>query len=357
MKQAYLIAQEKNLDRFQEVFESEDIFITTYNAEKIPSLTAFLTRDRAVVQQDFIVIDVGDVSMWSVSHILSAVQHLHRFSNAVVIFIGEPSEDLTELYGTLASVHRISHLITDKRGVDVPEELRRCLIRDADPIVNKTEFITQMLVQQSKQTAKPLNIPPNLVLNVAVSGSMPRCGATTQTFAVYHYLKSLGFKPAILDEHAKLISVMKQYENTNIEDNVVSVRGVKFCTETGAEDFNAYVSDLGELSQKNVARFCDADISILVGCTKPWEVKYLAEAIKKLMGRPHKNSITLASFSSKEDLDKLGANLGDRYAIAPYVDSIWRAPEDVSAYTATLLRVLKELCSEKHSEAPDLEVG
>ena len=46
MKAAYFIAQAKNTERYNAFFEREGVFLTPFSASDIPSLTAFITRDK-----------------------------------------------------------------------------------------------------------------------------------------------------------------------------------------------------------------------------------------------------------------------------------------------------------------------
>lgn len=356
MKAAYFIAQAKNTERYNAFFEREGVFLTPFSANDIPSLTAFITRDKAIVQQDYIVIDVGEVKTWSISHILSAVQHLRRFSSAQLIFIGEPCEDLTELYGSLANVHHIDCLITDDGNTDVDEELKKCLAGKS-PLPDRMRAITQMLEQQTAQIVKPLNIPTGLVIHVALSGTMPRCGVTTQTFAIYHYLKSLGFHPAIWDKLGQLLQMLMRYEQFERKDSgIVTVQNIDFCAEQ-LPQYNAYIIDYGTLAPETAPLFCGADLSVLVGCTKPWELPAFAEAVKLLFGTPCEHLVTIASFATQGELDKLAKYLGSRTGAAPYLPDWWHGADDTTAYAQLLLPELKEICGEPAQRAsPTMEV-
>lgn len=356
MKAAYFIAQEKNAERFTAFFEREGIFLTAFSADDIRKLTAFIQRDKTIAQQNYVVIDVGTVKTWSIDHILNAVQNLRRFTTARLVFLGEPCEDLTELYGALANVHRVDCLIIDDGSVDVEAELRKCLV-GKEPLPDRMQAIQQMMAQQTAQAAKPLMIPPGLVIHVAVAGTMPRCGVTTQVFAIYHYLKSLGFHPAIWDKLGRLLEALQEYERFELKDNgVITIRSVDFCTSE-LPQYDAYVIDYGELTPEKEALFRGADMSVLVGCTKPWEMRALGAAIHMLLGKPCEHLVTLASFSAPGALDKLARHLGKYYGVAPYAPDFWQAPEDAAVYAGTILPALKEICGMQRRVAPELEVG
>lgn len=357
MKSAYFIAQPKNMGRFNDLFESESVFPTEYNADNIPSLTAFVQRDKSIATQDYVCIDVGPVRMWSISHILSAVQLLRRFSSAQLIFIGEPCEDLTELYGALASVHHVDCLITERGNGTTTEELQKCLAgKMAMP--ERMAAITQMMAKQAGEITKPLTIPPGLVIEVALAGTMSRCGATTQLFQLYHYLKSLGWHPAIWDKLGQLLPLLMRYEvYRESENGVTTIRDIDF-VKTEMPQYNAYLIDYGVLTAEKVPLFRKADLSVLVGCTKPWELPAFAEAVKLLFGVPCSQMVTLASFATAADLDALVGYLGDHTGIAPYAPDWWRSAEDMGAYKTLVLPALKEICGpENQTHTPELEVG
>lgn len=356
MKSAYYIAQSNNLERFNGLFDREGILATSFSANKIPSLTAFVMRDKAIAQQDYVLIDVGTVKMWSMSHILSAVQHLRRFSSAQLIFIGGPCEDVTELFGTLASIHHVDGLITDRAGADLEEELGKCFAGRAR-LPDKMQAITEMMVQQAAQAVKPLTVPPGLVVYVALAGTMARCGTTTQAFAIYHYLKSLGFHPAIWDKIGQLLPLLMKYEQLDRgEDGAITIRGVNFCTHEMPR-FDAYIVDYGVLTPENAPLFCKTDLSVLVGCTKPWELPAFAQAIKLLFGYSCQHLVVLASFSTPEELAKVTKYLGERSGIAPYNPDWWELPAGATTYTDLILPALKEICGAPAQRTPDLEVS
>ena len=98
---------------------------------------------------------------------------------------------------------------------------------------------------------------------------MPRCGVTMQSFALYHYLKAHGWRPAIRDTTGRTLKLLQMFEQAEQQDDGVTViHGVPFCGGTMAQ-FNAYVLDYGMLTPENAAHFCAADVCVLVGCTKP----------------------------------------------------------------------------------------
>lgn len=353
MKAIYYLAHERDLQRFDALFEDLDMLVTAVPVEKVPSLTAFIVKEKPIVQQDYILLDVSDMS-WTPAHILSAVQQLRRFSSARLLFLGEPSEETTELFGILASVHHISHLITQYPETDMEAELRSCL-QDSPQLPRKLQAIQQQMVHAAARTVAPLHIPDGLVIHVAVAGIMPRCGVTMQTFAIYHYLKSLGWRTAVWDECGRTLPQLKTFEGEFMveRDDAVEIHGVPFCQGESSR-YNAYIQDWGMLTQENAAHFGAADLSVLVASTKPWELPAVADALKQVVSHPCRELITLASFSTQRDLDRLSKYFGEKNGLVPYYPDPWEPPES-EIYAKLFLPELKAICGERQAE-PECEV-
>lgn len=354
MRPLYYIARAERLHRFDALFDAEGMLVTAFDADRLSSLTAFVQRDKAIVQQEFIVLDVGDGTQWSVPHVLAAVRDLRRFSNARPVFIGLACEANTELFGRLADAHGVKDLLVDRDGGALDDALAACFDARSTPrFAEKMQAVTQLLSQSASAAVRPLSIPAGLVLHIALAGTAPRCGTTTQAFAVYHYLRSLGLRPAILDERGTLIEQLMKYETYAKEaSGAVTVRGVSLCSRR-CGDFNAYVSDLGVLRAENAAGFCGADACILLGGAKPWELTYFGAALQLILPYAPDRLIALVGFTTEEELQKLGKYLCRKNGAAPCVPDLWRPSQDAAAcYDRLLLGELKELCGAPHAERP-----
>ncbi|MEG2455928.1 MAG: hypothetical protein RSC08_06710, partial [Oscillospiraceae bacterium] len=124
MKQLCYLASPGQEGRFDRLFEELDILVSTYPTAQLKSLTAFVTREKLLNQQDFLLLDLTGAE-YSPEHILSAVQLLRRFSVARLIFIAPEGEATDLLFGRLAAF-RVTDLITVRRNTDVLAELRVC---------------------------------------------------------------------------------------------------------------------------------------------------------------------------------------------------------------------------------------
>lgn len=349
MKSIYYLAHEKNLRRFDDLFNELDFLATEIPIEKVPSLTAFVMKEKPIVQQDYLILDVSE-NDWTPAHVLSAVQQLRRFSSTRLIFLGKPDEETVELFGTLAGIHHVNNLIMQKPGTDTVTELRACLTEQPQ-FPRKLQAIQQQLVQTAARTVSPLLIPDGLVIHVAVAGTMPRCGVTMQSFAIYHYLKSLGWRPAIWDECGRVLPQLKIFEQEFVveKDDAVEIHGIPFC-QGESSPYNAYVQDWGMLTQENAVHFGAADLNVLVASTKPWELPAVADALKQVVSHPCRGLITLASFSTQPDLDRLSKYFGAKNGLVPYYPDPWQPPE-LENYTKLLLPELKALCGQPRLEA------
>lgn len=367
MTSLYYIAPKKQLDRFDDLFDRAEILPTAFPAESIRSLTAFIKNERAIAQQNYIVIDVGDLTRWSSGHVLSAVQYLRSFATIRLIFIGQPCEAVEDLFRCLRDTHHIDDVIlaaADASNVSIAlaEMLslsqpggaqRPAEVRTLSPQEKMSAAQQTSLHYQAQPALRKYAVAPGTTLKIDVAGTMPRCGTTTQSLQLYHFLTAAGLYGAILDR-AGTLPVLSQFEAvTETKHGGRSIRGICFIepdASTNAYDF--VVTDWGVLTPEKVSSLCAADISVLVGCTKPWELPAMAEAVKLLFGHSHQYMVTIASFSADSDLQKLGRYLGEHYAAAPYQPDIWRlAGYDV--YQRLISPALDRCCIGQVLEGPE----
>ena len=338
MIQLYYLAMPDRERRFDQIFQQLDIVATFFPVVSVPSLVAFVTRDKVINQQDFIVLDLAGAA-WSDEHILSAVQMLRRFSVVKPVFLAPPGKETTELFRHLAE-QRIDGLIPDTGD---PSATLAAALQNDRGYFRRLTAIHQGITEAASKEVSPLRIPPGLVIEVAVSGAMPRIGATTQTFALYHYLAQVGFRPALLDQgQPALCALLELYQDRAVTvDGCVEVNGIRIAKER-TEAFNAYIIDYGILTPEWIKPFCAADLSVLVGGVKPWELPLLATAYATAQqGRPHE-LITLVSFSTAADMESVGQYLGDCAAV-PYHPDLWTPGSD-TVYRAAVLPALSRIC-------------
>lgn len=330
MIQAYYLATEERKERFRAVFDRLEVIDTFFPVETVPSLTALISRDRAISQQDFIICDLT-AAQWSDEHILSAVQMLRRFSVSKFVFLSHDSERTTSLFKHLSDM-RVDGLIVD--GEDAVEKLSAILQGDGG-YLRRLTAVQQGLAATALEQAPPLRIPAGLVLDVAVGGAMSRVGTTAQVFALYHYLKTVGFRPALLDQGQDTYRLLRELCPEQAQK-------LSIVTERTA-DFDCYVFDCGVLDGGAVQSFCAADLSILVGGGKPWELPALANAYQAVTAEHPRELVTLLSFATEQE-EATVRQFIPTCATVPYHPDIWTAGSD-TVYRDVILPALKRLCS------------
>ena len=341
MIQAYYLAMPDREGRFQTLFDQLDVVATFFPAVSVPSLTAFVTREKAISQQDFIICDLASTT-WSDEHILSAVQMLRRFSVVKMVFLSPPSDRTTELFKHLADL-RVDGLITDSGD---PSKTLSAILQGEGGYMRRLSATQEAIVMAAEKGAAPLRIPLGLVIDVAVGGTMPRVGATTQAFALYHFLRRIGFSPAILDRGQPAIqSLLALYKDKirQLEDHI-EVNGICLVTER-CTAFNAYISDYGVLTPEWIRTFCASDLSVLVGGTKPWELPDLATVYAQVTQGNPKELVTLLSFTTPEDLETVREFISSCAAVSYHPD-IWTPGSD-AIYRDAVLPQIKRICGQE----------
>ena len=342
MKQIFCLAAPGRSKQLEPLFNELDMVPIFLDIGKVKSLMAFVNKEKTLPQMDYILFDL-DGCGYSQEHILSAVQQIRRFSIAEMIFLSPAGEDTDLLYGRLANF-RLSNLIAVDSRTDVTAELRACFEEEGGNYHRRLSAMANSMAATATRQASSLRIPPGMVLSVAVAGAQARVGVTTQCFALYHYLKGLGFHPALLDEGGETLELLTSLyaEQAQPQEGYTLINGIPFCTRR-APEFNAYVTDLGVLRPELAACFSAQDISVLVGGAKPWELPHLADALRLLADTPRRLAV-LVSFATQRDMDEIGQYLGGHAANVPYHPDIWE-PGSTGAYQSALFPCLQALCA------------
>jgi len=340
------LSAEDKKGRFDALAGELDIAVSHYDMEQVKSLVAFVMREKTIREQSFLVVDLtdGDGGLrFSGEHILSAVQSLRCFSAARPVFIAPASEETKALFGRLLG-DRVTNLIETTDKTDIVGEMRRCLSEEGMTLVGRAETIQNGAAAAAKAVVQPIKIPEGRSVSVCVCGCMPRIGATTQTIAVWRYLKSLGFSPAVLTGDEGFLKLLAAFYRDELQtfDGYLAVKGIPFCGGVIAGQFNAYVNDAGVLSEKNHPLFSGADISVLVGGSKPWEMAAFSDCIK--LARGTRRFSGLLSFTKHEDAEELSRLLLKKVLPAPYRPDFWEDGGGSAVYREALLSYLTEVC-------------
>ncbi len=342
MKAMCYISSDSKKDVFNDLADELDITVNHYNTGQIKSLVAFVSREKTIQAQNYLVIDLTDTD-FSNEHIISSIQTLRCISSARPIFIAPRNSKTDELFGKLINF-RVTNLISFTSSTDILKEMRLCLSDEGMVFTDKTSELQNSRAMAANAVVQPFVIPEGISITMCVSGCMNRIGTTTQTFALWHYLKSLGFSPAILSKREEFIKLlMEMYENEVIEyEGHISVKSIPFCFQPDTELWNAYIIDNGVLNESNRQAFLDEDISVLVGGTKPWELDEFAASLQLAEGV--KRMTALMSFTSQKDADELHKILNMSLYSVPYHPDIWEKGSSTSVYKAAVLPYLTEIC-------------
>lgn len=363
MRSVYYIAPSSAQHRLDDLWDQEDLLATFFDSGKISSLVNFIQHDKGVQQQSYIIIDVGGLSQWTRSHVLSAVQHLKRFTSAQLIVIGQPCDEVSILFRALTDIHKISDLITAATDDNIINQVRDCISPNVAATIEKISASSRINLQAvinknpgaffESHAYKKITVPNTVRLTVAVAGTMPRSGTTTQAAMTHHYMSALGFKPVIVDCSGQLFDSVSEYEadaDKRINGDLLITHGVRITRNSAPEDCNAVIIDIGVLTAANAARFAESDISMLVGGIKKWELAAMASALLLLLPYHPHHQITVASFATPDMIEELSKYFKTANGVAPYAPDIWSLPEDLTLYNELLHPVLESLCSCKAEE-------
>ncbi len=341
MKQIYYLSNEENEHRFDAVFESVDAMAIFYDIEKIPSLVAFVQRDKAISNQNALIIDLQGAD-YSVAHTLSAVQFIRKLTSAELIFIGEKSDATTQLFGNLSANFRVKNLIEESD--ETAKKLQAALEGRNSPLAF-TENILAAAVQDAKNVVQSLQIPDGLVIDVGVAGTMERCGTTTQVLAIVRLLAQMGFRSAVYDVDGSLSELLAFCYGDELEEDEhgdFHLFGIAICRKWN-EHYTAYVRDCGPLTEDVASGWAGCDISVLVTPTKPWEltraVTTLGLAQKSLPDR----ILTMASFTEEQQAKEVAPIFGDMMLL-PWRPDVWDS-NIPAQYRTAFLPYLRSVCN------------
>lgn len=346
MKQICYLSGEGEKSRFDALFGELDAVSSHYDVSKVASLVAFVQREKTLPEQDFLLLDLSKAA-WSTSHVLSAVQYLRRFCRAELIVLAEPGEETTQLFGGLGATFHVRCLVELKEDEQaVLQKVRACLLGEMSPL-SFVEDMVKRAAAETTQVARPVSIPPGLVIQVGVAGSGPRCGVTTQLFALYQLLRVAGFRPAILDREGTYLRTLWDFyasaPGTQEYEDHVTISGVSFCVEAW-EGADAYLVDYGILAPETVGDFAANDLSVLVCGTKPWELPATIPGLKLAQQATPRSLTVLATSTTAQTAQELEPVLGPLVA-APYRPDPWEG-EVGGTYRDTFLPLLRRICGD-----------
>ncbi len=152
----------------------------------------------------------------------------------------------------------------------------------------------ETIVEVEKIVEKKVLVKPKIRMNklkIAVCGTCPRMGTTTQAFLIVNYLIKYGFNACYIEFNNKnKIENIKNFYDVSIdeENHKINYKGVDiFYSITFKElpsilslNYEVLVFDYGEFLQTHEESFASADFRIVVCGAKFWEEEYLKNVFK-----------------------------------------------------------------------------
>lgn len=188
----------------------------------------------------------------------------------------------------------------------------------------------------------PLQLPAGLLPVIDVVGSQSRIGCTTQAICLFQALSALHLSPAVIlpPEQLGLISSVL----SSIEQNgICLIEGIAFAAEMSIPK-DSFVRDLGVIQSGNASEACDADISVLVCGTAPWELPQTAKALALM--KQARRLILIASFTGSQELPTLRSLLDKLGIPASVMAAPWHPDPFRACNTSLYLRYLTPLLRE-----------
>ncbi len=301
--------------------------------EAVPSLTGLLLDHPEI---SGLVIQDGASARWSAPHVLDAAKHLPRGCPTVLLGGGS----LTELC-------RHSPLVRIAQRVElIPPLLRRAFPTGEDDAAGGTAAGgTAAAASGGRRPAPaapaPIRIPDGRILMLAVTGSQPRIGCTTQAIGLWHYCKALGLTPAVVSSPERIAQIAGAMRHEEISGGC-RIDGIPFVAGTDLA-YDCYILDLGVCSVPD-----GIDCLILTAGSKPWELPYTVEAL-----RVPWDMAVLLSFTSEKDAALLRPLFGARRVLpAPWIPDPWMPDGTALRIYDTLLRPLLQRILDTEPPAP-----
>lgn len=281
---------------------------TCLEPEAVPSLTALLASDREVTA-----LVLPERFPWSQAHVLSAAKQLLNRSGRLYVLGKSPVEPppMLRYIGTDKLEAALLAQSNEKPG---PDPARSSV---SSPPNTDPSDAARLL----RRPVLPLKIPGDVVFQIAVAGSQPRIGCTTQALGLWHWCRAVGFDPAIVARESSIRSLASLMAGRETEGGFI-IEGIPFVTDA-AHAYDCYIRDLGVLGDSTKDAFSSADWSVLVTGVKPWELPATAQALGGIQARPYASVIL--SFALERDLEPLRSVLDRRGAVsAPWLPQPWR---------------------------------
>lgn len=286
----------------------------TLPLQKVPSLVALAMVEAP--QYDAVLLDCCAELAYSLPHILAAHAGFQR--QGIPFYVLSPQSPELRKFSFF-----VSNILEAKKGLEEAAD----------------SFAKQASEKTSALLPPPLRLPAGLLPIIDVVGSQSRVGCTTQAICLYQALSELHLSPAVIlpTEQLELISSVLSSIRQN---GICLIEGIPFAAEMSISS-DSFVRDLGVIHSGTASEVCDADISVLVCGTAPWELPQTAKALGLM--QQARRLMLIASFTESQELSMLRSLLDKLGIQASVLAAPWHPDPFGPCNTALYLRYLAPL--------------
>lgn len=322
-----------NLETLAKALEEKGVSSAVFDAGSTPSLTAMLVAHTDIIS---VVMCAEELGRWSDGHILAAAKALQ--SKGRFLILGESAEaerlKCSPLVICVSSIEDALKLLLRPKGGAAALAAKVTMGETTSAPVAELEF-----------DARRLKGSESRIYSVAVHGSQPRIGCTTQALGLWHYFKAVGLSSAIVATESQIHLLEETVANAKRDGDCVTIDGIPFLPEPDKGLHDIYIWDAPNVSCEKLR----PDAVLLVAGCKPWELYNTIEAMNHV---PQDRTAILLSFATEETTQGLRKEIrekGIEVDIAPYMPDPW------AEANASLLRIYDALLRPiLERKAPDL---
>lgn len=301
--------------------------------EHIPSLTALLLEQPEITS---IAITGAAAQRWSLGHILAAAKTLQDRGRMVLVGPGpELAQDLhaSPLVILAEDEAQAAKILLRPKGGAAAQTPKKA--------GNGGNGAAPQ--QELEPSFRPMQISQGMILMIDVVGTQPRIGATTQAIALWHYLKALGFHPAVVMPEAQLQLLANTMSGAKREGVECVIDKVRFVPDT-QRHYDCYIRDMGFGSRVDHRQ---ANAVVIVAGVKPWEMPNTIQAMHQAVPGKTAMLLSFATEQSRVELSNVWKDIP--MVAAPFTPDPWTAGTAALLILEQLLRPILEHSLE-HSE-------
>ena len=328
----------KDTGKEMDCFALEDYRSLVLFAQQTPRL-----QDTAVL-----IMDLEDMP-FSASHILAAVQQLRSRYRAEIITLLPEGDCMDALAASLRDTFRVSSIRVGLKERYTRSQLRACITGELPAVVQAQE-LAQRGAGIPERTEPPI-WSDGRVIQIAVVGTIARCGTTTTALAACRCIQQAGGRPAVIQAAQCPVQLWRFYGGTDAA--VVHVEGIDFLTKRNADrsGYHAVIKDCGVLQDAAQLRqiAIHNHLVILTMGVKPWEFLPAAQKLQGIdLSALPTDLLLLANFALAEDIQAVKETMHMEIHAAPWRPDIWM--REPGGYAALLQPYLDKFLQEEEKQ-------